>query len=226
MLRTTAAALLVFVATSIAFAQREPRLPFPAEKFSPRPVQQEQSSEPPAQLSEAANPQRWAVVQTPWAKFCGMDKNEPQAKPVCITAREIRLQNRANPFLAGVALIEADGEAKTILRATLPPDLRRSAPVVARIDKDSSRNGTHRECRPNGCMWDFPADAAFVARLKAGEWLHLEGVSASGKIASYRLPLSGFARANEGAPTDPAAFEKAQQRRWEERSRKPSGEPK
>jgi hypothetical protein len=60
-LRTAAATLLVFVATSIAFAQREPRLPFPAEKISPRPVQSKQNSKPAAMpiAPENEHKQRW-----------------------------------------------------------------------------------------------------------------------------------------------------------------------
>jgi invasion protein IalB len=214
------AVLIVFGAIPAAMAQREPRLPLPAEKFSARPVQPP-VSELPVLVSPAANPERWPVVQSPWTKFCGTDKNDLQAKSICLTVKEVRLRFHTAPFFAGVALIEAAGEDKKILRVTLPPDLQRSAPVRIRVDDDTPRSGDYRECRPNGCMWDFPADAAFVARLKAGERLHLEGVAASGEVASYRLPLGEFARANEGPPTDPAAFEKDQKRRWKERSRAP-----
>ncbi|MGZ8388591.1 MAG: hypothetical protein ACXWVE_10235 [Rhodoplanes sp.] len=60
-MRTTAAALFVSFATSIAFAQREPRPPFPAEKFSPYPVQPKQSSKPASMpdASENEHKQRW-----------------------------------------------------------------------------------------------------------------------------------------------------------------------
>ena len=60
-LRMAAAAFFVFVASSIAFAQREPRLPFPAEKFSSRPVQSKQNSKPASMpdVSENEQKQRW-----------------------------------------------------------------------------------------------------------------------------------------------------------------------
>jgi hypothetical protein len=60
-LRMAAAAFFVFVATSTAPAQREPRLPFPAEKFSPRPVQSKQNSKPASMpdVSENEQKQRW-----------------------------------------------------------------------------------------------------------------------------------------------------------------------
>jgi len=60
-LRLAGAAVLVLGAASMALAQREPRLPFPAEKFSPRPVQPNQTSRPAAMPLESDKEQkeRW-----------------------------------------------------------------------------------------------------------------------------------------------------------------------
>jgi len=72
-LRTAAAALLVFVATSIAFAQREPRLPFPAEKFSPHPVQSKQTSKP-ASMPDAFEKEQ----KQRWEERSGKPSGEPR----------------------------------------------------------------------------------------------------------------------------------------------------
>ena len=157
-----AAVLLLCASSSAAFAQREPRLPFPAEKFSTRPLQPSMN-ELPARLSPAANPEQWPVVQSPWVKFCGKDSNDPHGKTLCLTVKEIRLRSHTEPFLAGVALIESAGEDEKILRATLPPDLQQSAPVRLRVDDHTVGNGTLALCRSNGCTWDFPVGTAFVA---------------------------------------------------------------
>jgi hypothetical protein len=60
-LRMAAAALFVMAATSAAHAQRAPRPPFPAEKFSTQPVQPKQSSKPASMpdASENEQKQRW-----------------------------------------------------------------------------------------------------------------------------------------------------------------------
>jgi hypothetical protein len=60
-LRIAAAALFVFGATSAALAQRGPRLPLPAEKFSPQPVQPKENSKPASMpdASENEQKQRW-----------------------------------------------------------------------------------------------------------------------------------------------------------------------
>ena len=224
-LRIFACTFVLVISTSAAMAQRELPRRFPAEKFSAQPVQPVMTEEP-ARLSTAANPERLPVTQSRWAKFCGKDKNNPHGKPVCLTVKEVRLRSHDEPFLAGVALIEASGEDKKILRATLPTGLQRSTPVRIHIDDHPARSGEFRQCRSNGCMWDFLADATLVALLKTGGRLHIEGVTASGEVASYRLPLTEFARANEGPPIDPAVFEQEEKRRWEERSHGPSELPR
>ena len=89
-----------------------------------------------------------------------------------------------------------------------------------------ARSAEFRQCLPNGCAWDFSVDAALVALLKSGKRLHIEGLAASGEVASYDLPLGEFSRANDGAPTDPASFNEYQKRRWEERSRNPATQPR
>ena len=222
--RTASLALVVCVAASAALAQRQlplvPRPPFPAEKFSNDPVQP-QLSEAPARLSAAANPGQGQIVLSPWVKFCGKDQNDPHGTVLCLTVKEIRLRSDTEPLLAGVALVESAGEDKKFVRVTLPTDLQRSAPARLRVDDNPARDGELKQCLSNGCFWDFPADAEFVTRLKTGDRLHIEGVAASGEIATYDLPLGGFARANEGRPTDPASFKDEQKRRWEERSRDP-----
>jgi len=60
--RAGMAALMICAATSAAPAQRAPQLPFPAEKFSTRPVQPRQIANPSAQAppaTENTQKQRW-----------------------------------------------------------------------------------------------------------------------------------------------------------------------
>jgi hypothetical protein len=52
-------------------------------------------------------------------------------------------------------------------------------------------------------VWEFAADADFVARLKTAERLHLEGVGMPGQAASDALPLGEFARVNDSPPPTP-----------------------
>jgi invasion protein IalB len=179
-----AALSITLVAAGSAMAQ--PRIP--AEKVSPRPVQTL-----PPQITGSA-----LYAYSPWVKFCGRDKGDPPAPQICLTAMEVKRQE--GPFAAGAALIE--GAGKTLFRVTLPAEVKRAAGARVAIDGETPRSGKFLDCNPRGCLADFDAGADFIARLKAGEVLHLRGTGPSGPI-SYRLPLEGFAKANEGRPSAP-----------------------
>ena len=111
------------------------------------------------------------------------------------TGREARLETGV--FVAGAALIEQAGDEKKLLRVTLPLGLRLMPGVQMFIDGEAARNGSYFICYPNGCMADFEVNADFIGRLKSGERLQLRGIDAPGQVASYLLPLGGFAQANE-----------------------------
>jgi len=192
MMRALASIVALLALHSAAWAQLEKA---PPEKLRPGRVQPEtRAPGPPATTGQPP------VVFSPWTKFCGKDANDPQARPVCLTVREARLETGA--FVAGAALIEQAGEEKKLLRVTLPLGMRLMPGVQMFIDGEAARNGSYVICYPNGCMADFEVNADFVGRLKSGERLQLRGVNAPGQVASYLLPLGGLAQAHEGPPTD------------------------
>jgi invasion protein IalB len=187
MMRVLASIVALLALYAVAAAQPNKAPPAPAEKIRQPPV-----------------------VFTPWTKFCGKD-NKPQAKEVCLTVKEARLET--GQFLAGAALIEQRGEEKKLLRVTLP--LGMQLPQGARIllDQEEPINGRYIGCLPNRCIVDFDVSADFVGKLKRGQQIVLHGINLPGQVASYLLPLGGFAQANEGPPTDPATFAREQRQR-------------
>jgi hypothetical protein len=60
----------------------------------------------------------------------------------------------------------------------------------------------------------------FVAKLKKGQQIVLQGINLPGQAASYMLPLADFAKANDGPPTDPKQFEAEQKKLQEELQKK------
>ncbi len=72
---------VVLTLTSAAMAQRKQ----PPEKFSPRPVQT-------APQPSARAPGQPPIVYSPWVKFCSRDRNDAQAKDICLTVKEARLE--------------------------------------------------------------------------------------------------------------------------------------
>jgi invasion protein IalB len=227
----TAAAALA-LGTSIAFAQA-PAPQVPAPKATPRPTPPKQA-QPPAKQPQAPAAQQPAaptdqqaaapqgeqppVVYSPWTKFCGKDNNNPQAKEVCLTVKEARLET--GQFLAGAALIEQAGEEKKLFRITLPLGMQIPQGTRLLLDKEEPQLGKYVVCLPNGCMADFEVNKDFVAKLKKGQQIVLQGINLPGQAASYMLPLTDFGKANDGPATDPKQFEADQKKLQEELQKK------
>ena len=212
--------------TSLALAQPQPAPQVPAPKATPRPVppaqkaqpkqqqqQQAQQAPAPADQQQQAQGEQPPVVYSPWTKFCGKDNN-PQAKEVCLTVKEARLET--GQFLAGAALIEQAGEEKKLFRITLPLGMQLPQGTRMLLDKEEPMQGRYIVCLPNGCMADFDVNKDFVGKLKKGQQLVLQGINLPGQAATYMLPLADFAKANEGPPTDPKKFEEDQKKLQDE----------
>ena len=216
--------------TALALAQAQPAPPVPAPKATPRPVapkqqqQQKQQQQPAQQAPAPADQQQQAageqppVVYSPWTKFCGKDNNNPQAKEVCLTVKEARLET--GQFLAGAALIEQAGEDKKLFRITLPLGMQLPQGTRMLLDTEEPMQGRYIVCLPNGCMADFDVSKDFVGKLKKGQQLVLQGINLPGQAATYMLPLADFAKANEGPATDPKKFEEDQKKLQEELQKK------
>jgi invasion protein IalB len=219
--------------TSLAFAQAQPTPPappVPAPKATPRPAQPaqkapakqpqpaQQAPAAPADQQAATPPDQPPIVYSPWTKFCGKDNNNPQAKEVCLTVKEARLET--GQFLAGAALIEQTGEEKKLFRITLPLGMQLPQGTRLLLDKDEPMQGRYIVCLPNGCMADFDVNKDFVGKLKKGQQIVLQGINLPGQAASYMLPLAEFAKANEGPPTDPKKFEEDQKKLQDELQKK------
>ena len=228
---TCIAAVAAFtIGTSLALAQQPAPQQVPAPKATPRPVQPAQKAQPKQQQpqqqqgpapggdQQASGPpaEQPPVVYSPWTKFCG--KDNAQAKEVCLTVKEARLET--GQFLAGAALIEQQGEEKKLFRITLPLGMQLPQGTRMLLDKETPLQGRYIVCLPNGCMADFDVNAEFVGKLKKGQQLVLQGINLPGQAASYMLPLAEFAKANEGPPTDPKKFEEDQKKLQEELQKK------
>jgi len=224
-----AAVAALALGTSLALAQAQPSVPAP--KATPRPVapkqkqQQPQAQPPVQQMPQAPADQQQAgageqppITQSPWTKFCGKDNNNAQAKEVCLTVTEARLET--GQFLAGAALIEQQGEEKKLFRITLPLGMQLPQGTRLLLDKEQPMQGRYIVCLPNGCMADFDVNQEFVGKLKKGQQILLQGINLPGQAATYPLKLADFAKANEGAATDPKKFEEDQKKLQEELQKK------
>lgn len=199
--------------------QQQPQQQQPKQQPKAQPKQPVQAPQAaPQTQAQQQQPQQLPIIYSPWTKFCGKDQNNPNAKEVCLTVKEARLET--GQFVAGAALIEQEGEQKKILRVTLPLGMQLIHGTRMIVDQHEPMIGRYVVCLPNGCMADFEVNADFVQLLKKGQKIELQGINLPGHMASYPLPLADFAKANEGPPTDPKVFEEQQRKLQEELQRK------
>ena len=158
------------------------------------------------------------LVYSPWLKFC--DKSpEPNVKQVCITGRDGRTD--AGQAVVAAALVEAEGEAKKVLRVTLPSPLLLQYGTRIVVDKEAPISAPFFTCMGNACMADYEATPELLGKLKKGQTLAIQAINIGNAAVSIPLPLGdGFQKANEGPPADPKLLEEQQKKLEEERRKR------
>jgi invasion protein IalB len=231
-LTTTLTAITV---GSTALAQAPPAAQ-PAPKAQPQPKQlpkapaaaQKPATPGDAAPQAAAEAQQPQLIYSPWTKFC-LKGQEANAQQVCFTGKDGRIES-GMPVIAAV-LIEPEGDAKKVLRVTLPLGMQLPQGTRVIVDQGQPMNAPYIICFTNGCMADYEASAELIGKLKKGQGLVVQGINSQGQPISLVLPLTDFGKAYDGPPTDPKVFEEQQkklqddlQKRAEEARKKLEGQ--
>jgi invasion protein IalB len=206
---TLTAALTVALATaaSVALAQ-QPKKPA-AKKPAATPAQQQQTPAPP----QPGGQDQVQLIYSPWTKFC-LKSKDPNPKQVCFTGKDARIES-GMPVVAAV-LIEPQDDPKKILRVTLPLGMQLVHGTRVIIDQNQPMTAPYVICFTNGCMADYEADGQMIDKMKKSKGLVVQAINANGQPISVVLPLTDFAKAYDGPPTDPKVFEEQQQKLQEQ----------
>jgi invasion protein IalB len=195
--------------------------PAPAKPAAPAaaaPAAPEAQQQAPAQ-AQGEQQQQVQLIYSPWTKFCLKGQNnEPNAKQVCFTGKDARIES-GMPVVAAV-LIEPEGEPKKLLRVTLPLGMQLVHGTRVIVDQNQPMTAPYVICFTNGCMADYDASGDLIAKLKKGQGLVIQAINSTGQPISLVLPLADFAKAYDGPPTDPKVFEEQQKKLQEELQRR------
>jgi invasion protein IalB len=142
-----------------------------------------------------------------WTKVC-QNGPEANAKQVCFVGRDGHMESGA-PVVV-VVLVEAEGDAKKLLRVTLPLGMSLQAGTRVIIDNGQPLTGPYVICLANGCVAEYEASAELITKMKTGQSMHVQGINGSGQSISIPMPLADFAKAYDGPPTDPKELEQQQ----------------
>jgi invasion protein IalB len=227
---TASLAIAVAVAAS-TFASAQTPAPAPAAPAAPKPAPAKKPAKPPAAPAQAAPPaegqapaqgqaqgnDQVQLIFSPWTKFC-LKGQEANAKQVCFTGKDARIES-GMPVVAAV-LIEPEGEPKKILRVTLPLGMQLVHGTRVIIDQNQPMTAPYVICFTNGCMADYETTPDMITKMKSGQGLVVQAINSTGQPISLVLPLTDFAKAYEGPPTDPKVFEEQQKKLQEELQRR------
>ena len=236
---------LAIAAGAPASAQDQPAAaPAPAakEKEKPKPPKKHkagapEAQQPPAQQAQQPAPapqgqqpppqgqagqQQVQLIFSPWTKFCLKGQPgqapDPNAKQICFTGKDARIES-GMPVAAAV-LIEPEGQERKILRVTLPLGMQLAHGTRVIIDQSQPLTAPYVICFTNGCMADYEANTDMIGKMKKGQGLTIQAINSTGQPISLAMPLTDFAKAYDGPPTDPKVFEEQQKKLQEELQRR------
>jgi len=194
-------AVAVIATGSNSFAEEKKGKP-PQKKDTPKDV--EKGKQPPSEQQPAV-PQ---LTFSPWTKICPPKGQEANAKQVCLTGKDGRVET-GQPVV-GAVLIEPEGE-RQILRITLPLGMLLQPGTRVIIDQGQPMTAPYVICFESGCIADYEASEALVDAMKKGQDLVVQAINGAGQGISLALPLNDFAKAYTGPPTDLKELERRQE---------------
>jgi invasion protein IalB len=113
-------------------------------------------------------------------------------------------------------LIEPEGSTNKVLRVTLPLGMQLPQGTRVVVDQGQPMTAPYIVCFPNGCMADYEASSELIGKLKKSQSMVVQGINSQGQAVSLPLPLPDFAKAYDGAPTDPKVVEERQRKLQDE----------
>jgi invasion protein IalB len=164
---------------------------------------------PPEAAATAASPQAQPqpaqpipLIYTPWTKYC---LRVSDARQTCFIGKDGRVDS--GEVLIAAVIVEPGGDAKKILRVTLPLGMQLGHGTRVSIDGKPPRQAPYVVCLNNGCIADYEANPELIADLKQGQTLIVQAINDTGSPVGLPLPLqdagAGFAKAYDGEPVDP-----------------------
>lgn len=138
------------------------------------------------------------LVFTGWSKSC-LRHEEANVNLGCLVAKKGR--GPSGRTVVAAVLIQPAGQAKNILRITLPLEMQLPQGTRIIVDQGQPINAPYIVCITTGCIADYEASGELIEKLKQGQSLAIEGVDSRDKVVRVILPLSDFSKVYN----DPAA---------------------
>jgi len=209
-----AALALALVAPGAVAQQAEP----PASQVQPK-------SSPVAKTQPAAGAPGTDVVgaapigSTPgddaWVKLC-MKNEQTQNKEICLINHE-GLEPNTGMVLIAAAVRKVEGEEKQQLLVRVPTAyaLVMPAGVQLKIDEEQPIQLQYTICFPTSCQVQLELTKELFDSMRKGKQMVVAAMNIQQKTMGFPVPLTGFAKAYDGAPVDSVKYEESRRQLME-----------
>jgi invasion protein IalB len=138
--------------------------------------------------------QKAQLSYSQWTKVC-IDNKELDFNG-CLTGMEGRVDT------AVVAMAVAETQSRPFVRVLVPFGMQLTYGTQLIVDDGKPLQAPYLRCTKDGCISQYELTPELKANLREGQKLVIQTVYSSGAPLSLPMPLTGFAEASDGGPTE------------------------
>ncbi|MGH6748574.1 MAG: invasion associated locus B family protein [Methyloceanibacter sp.] len=184
----------------------------------PKTTQAPKTQVAPAAGAQIAAPAAAGDAATPedaWVKLC-MKNEQTQNKQICLINHE-GLEPNTGMVLIAAAVRQAEGEDKQQLLVRVPTAYALVIPagVQIKIDDNQPIQLQYTLCFPTSCQVQTELTKEMFDSMRKGKQMVVAAMNIQQKTMGFPVPLTGFAKAYDGAPVDNAKYEESRRQLME-----------
>ncbi len=156
-----------------------------------------------------------APPEDAWVKLC-MKSEQTQNKEICLTNHE-GLEPNTGMVLIAAAVRKVEGEEKQQLLVRVPTAYALVIPagVQIKIDDGQPIQLQYTICFPTSCQVQLELTKEMFDSMRKGKQMVVAAMNIQQKTMGFPVPLTGFAKAYDGAPVDSAKYEESRRQLME-----------
>jgi invasion protein IalB len=150
-----------------------------------------------------------------WVKLC-MKSDQTNNKEICLTNHE-GLEPNTGMVLIAAAVRKVEGEDKQQLLVRVPTAYALVIPagVQIKIDDGQPIQLQYMICFPTSCQVQLELTKELFDSMRKGKQMVVAAMNIQQKTMGFPVPLTGFAKAYDGAPVDSAKYEESRRQLME-----------
>ena len=145
-----------------------------------------------------------------------MKSEQTQNKEICLTNHE-GLEPNTGMVLIAAAVRKVEGEEKQQLLVRVPTAYALVIPagVQIKIDDGQPIQLQYTICFPTSCQVQLELTKEMFDSMRKGKQMVVAAMNIQQKTMGFPVPLTGFAKAYDGAPVDSAKYEESRRQLME-----------